>query len=190
MTLTDYLLDIGLIAIVVLQVRGRRLTTKSMIIPFVIVGWAASNYLHGIPTGGNDLVLIVGATLVGAGLGALCGVFTSVKPDADGFPIAKAGAAAAILWIVGVGTRFAFQLYASHGGGPAITRFSASHSITSSNAWTAALILMAIGEVALRTVIVGWKAYTLRTQPQPGARAAVTSAPLSRSIIGSGDRSF
>ncbi|MGA2520657.1 MAG: hypothetical protein ABSG81_07550 [Acidimicrobiales bacterium] len=38
MTFTDYLLDIALIAIVVFQIRGRRLTTRSLVLPLAIVG--------------------------------------------------------------------------------------------------------------------------------------------------------
>jgi hypothetical protein len=162
MTLTDYLLDIGLIAIVLVQLRGRRLTTRSMLIPIAIVAWAANNYLHGIPTQKNDLVLVVGCAALGGILGTLAALTTHVKPGSDGHPIAKAGFFAAAFWILGVGARFAFQLYASHGGENAIGRFSASHGITSPEAWTAALVLMAISEVALRTAIIGWRGYKVR----------------------------
>lgn len=165
MTLTDYILDIALIAIVLLQVRGRRLTIKSLLIPLAIVAYVAHSYLHGIPTAGNDLVLVVGATLVGTALGALCGVFTRVTPDAEGVPVAKAGAVAAILWVLGVGLRFAFQLYATHGGGDEIMRLSASYHITSSETWVAALLLMAIGEAVARTAVLagrGWRMGGLR----------------------------
>jgi len=131
MNLTDYVLDISLISLVLLQIRGRRLTRRNLILPVAISGWAAANYLHGIPTAGNDLVLVGLAAGLGITLGALCGLFTRVSTDPDGHPVAKAGAIAAILWVAGVGTRFAFQLYASHGGGASVGRFSAAHSITS-----------------------------------------------------------
>jgi hypothetical protein len=160
MTFTDYLLDIVLIGVVLLQIRGRRLTLRSLLIPIGIVVWAASQYLHGIPTAGNDLTLVgVGATS-GIALGVLTGRFTFVRRGQDGLPYARAGAIAAILWLVGVGTRFAFQLYASHGGAPAIARFSAHHAITSTEAWTAALILMAFGEVLARTAVLGMRAWS------------------------------
>ena len=51
----------------------------------------------------------------------LSGKFTSVYADVDGVPMAKAGLIAAALWILGTGTRLAFQLYATHGGGVAST---------------------------------------------------------------------
>lgn len=160
MTFTDYLIDIALIAVVLLQIRGRRLTLRWLILPIGIVAYAATQYLHSIPTGGNDLVLIGVGAAAGTALGVLTGLFTSVRAGTDGHSYAKAGAAAAILWLVGVGTRFAFQVYATNGGGAAISRFSAHHAITSSAAWTAALILMAFGEVIARTTVLGFRGWS------------------------------
>ncbi len=189
MTFTDYLLDIALIAIVVVQIRGRRLTTRSLVLPLGIVGYVAVTYLKGIPTTGNDLVLVAGCTLAGAVLGGLCGLLTSVRPDASGVPVAKAGVAAATLWVLGVGTRFAFQLYATHGGGAAIERFSVAHDITTVSAWTAALILMALAEAVLRTAILGWRGYDLRRKAQGGV-ALRSSMATTGAIMGSGDASY
>ena len=159
MTLTEYILDIGLIAVVFLQIRGRRLTLRTLLLPVAICGWAMANYLHGIPTAGNDLALVALATSLGIALGGLSGHFTRVTADTDGVPIAKAGVLAAILWVTGVGTRFAFQLYATHGGAGAIGRFSAAHAITTSEAWVAALILMALGEALTRTAVVAYRGH-------------------------------
>lgn len=159
MTLTDYVLDIGLIAVVFLQIRGRQLTLRTLLLPIAICGWAMANYLHGIPTAGNDLALVALATSLGITLGGLSGYFTRVTADPDGVPSAKAGVAAAILWVAGVGTRFALQLYATHGGAGAIGRFSAAHSITSGEAWGAALILMALGEAIARTAVTAYRGY-------------------------------
>ena len=117
MTFTDYLIDISLIALVLVQVRGRRITTRGLLLPVGIVTYVAFTYLKGIPTAGNDLVLVLGCAAVGALLGGLAGRFTTVRPDAQGIPVAKAGLAAAGLWILGTGGRFAFQVYATHGGG-------------------------------------------------------------------------
>jgi hypothetical protein len=155
MTFTDYLIDISLVAVVLLQIRARRLSFHSLVIPIGIVAYAATQYLHSIPTAGNDLALIAVCATAGIALGVLTGLSTSVRRGADGHAYAKAGAVAAILWLVGVGTRFAFQVYASNGGGAAIVRFSAQHAITSSAAWTAALVLMAFGEVIARTAVLG-----------------------------------
>jgi hypothetical protein len=170
MTFTDYLIDFTLIGLVLLQVRGRRLTTRALLLPLGIVAYVALNYLHGIPTAGNDLVLILGCAAIGALLGSLSGLLTSVRADGDGVLVAKAGLVAAGLWILGTGTRLVFQFYASHGGGGAIARFSAAHDITSAEAWTAALILMALCEVVLRTGILSWRAAIIR-QHAPGTAA-------------------
>lgn len=159
MTFSDYLIDISLIAVVLLQVRGRRLTLRSLLLPLAICAWAASNYLHGIPTAGNDVPLLVIGAGVGITLGALAGLWTKVTAGADGHPFAQAGLLAGILWVAGVGSRFAFQLYASHGGAGAIARFSAAHTITSSKAWVAALLFMAIGEALARTTVVAFRGY-------------------------------
>lgn len=175
MTLTDYFIDIALIAVVILQVRGRRLTARSLLLPVVLVGWAAASYLHGIPTAGNDLVLVIAGTAAGTLLGSLCGLFTMVKPGRDGRPFAKAGALAGILWVLGVGTRFAFQLYAAHGGGAAIGHFSAAHSITTGEAWVSALVLMAMGEALARTGVLALRAYRLPSSHSVG-RASIMEA--------------
>jgi hypothetical protein len=178
MTITDYALDIGLIALVLVQIRDRRLTARSLLLPLVVVAWAAAKYLHGIPTAGNDLVLVVGAAAIGATLGALSGALTSVRMRTDGALVARAGAAAAILWVLGVGSRFAFQLYAAHGGGAALERFSVAHHITSNQAWVAALLLMALGEVAFRTAVLAWRGCAVRAEaarvaPPPASRASI-----------------
>ncbi|MGH9171293.1 MAG: hypothetical protein ACRD0Z_10545 [Acidimicrobiales bacterium] len=186
MSISDYILDLALIGLVFLQLRGRRLTTRALVLPLVIVGIAAREYLHAIPTAGNDLVLIVGCAAVGSLLGSLCAVFTSVSPGRDGTPIAKAGAAAALLWVLGVGSRFAFQMYVTHGGEGALVRFSAAHQITSANAWVAAVLLMAFGEVAFRSGILAFRSMRLRRQAEAPGPSLV---PAGGSIMGSVDGS-
>jgi hypothetical protein len=159
MTITDYILDITLIALVLWQVHGRRLTWHTLLLPVTTISFAAITFLHTIPTAGNDLYLTAAAAAVGLALGAGCGATTKVRPGPGGKPYAKAGLTAATLWVLGTGTRLAFQLYATHGGGPAIITFSAHHDITTTAAWTAALIFMAAGEIAARTLVLAWRAY-------------------------------
>ena len=84
-------------------------------------------------------------------LGIGCAVWSRIERDDTGSIVVKAGVAAAALWIAGVGSRLAFQLYATHGGGESLGRFSMAHQITTSQAWVTALILMAFGEVLFRT---------------------------------------
>jgi len=196
MTFSDYLIDISLIGLVLFQVRGRRLTTRALLLPLGIVGYVAYTYLRGVPTAGNDLFLVAGCAALGATLGGLSGRFTSVYRGDDGLPFAKAGLIAAALWVLGTGCRLAFQVYASHGGGAAIERFSAAHSITSASAWTAALILMALSEAVCRTGILAWRAGVVRREAPSGMDVAPTQglprpvAAVSGSMMGAGERPY
>ena len=186
MTITDYAIDIVLIGLVAFQIRGMRLTRRALILPLVLVGIVAMNYLKTIPTAGSDLVLIVGLTAIGATLGSLAGLFTSVRQDSSGTPVAKAGALAAILWVLGVGSRFAFQLYVSHGGLPTVAHFSATHDITSGAAWTAAMVLMALAEVVCRHATI-----VVRAHRRFGLTlASATQSVPSGTMIGTSGRSF
>ncbi|MGW1272098.1 hypothetical protein [Streptomyces sp. NPDC002491] len=161
MSFTDWVIDLALIGLVVVQLRGRPLTVRSLLLPVVLVSWAGATYLRDIPTGGNDLLLIVPAALVGLALGTGAGTLTKVHRGAGGAIIARATIAAAVLWVLGMGCRLAFQLFATHGGGEALGRFSASHRI-SVDAWAPALILMAFAEVLARTGIVWWRGQAVR----------------------------
>lgn len=151
----DYALNLLLVALVLRQIRGKRLTAVSLAWPVGIVTLAGVEYLHGVPAAGNDLELAGAGVLVGATLGGLCGLFTRIHRLPDRALVAKATGMAAALWILGTGARMAFALYAENGGGPEIGRFSVAHDITGARAWTAALVLMALAEVLGRTAILG-----------------------------------
>ncbi|HEU5372991.1 MAG TPA: hypothetical protein VFU51_11445 [Gaiellaceae bacterium] len=153
MTTTDYLISAALILVVVRQIRGKRLAGASLYVPLALVAYAAVNYLHGVPTAGNDLLLVGVCLSAGLGLGVLCGLFTLVYPDAQGVAYARATGIAAALWVVGISGRLAFGYFAEHGGGPTIARFSQAHALTP-QAWPTALILMALAEVVSRTVVL------------------------------------
>ena len=180
MSVSDYILDLSLIAIVFVQIRGRRLTVRSLILPVGIVAYVADQYLKTVPTGGNDLALVVACAAAGVTLGTLTGLFTRVTVSPGGPPLAQAGLAAAALWVLGVGSRFAFQVYASHGGGIHIYRFDQAHHLTT-DAWVAALILMALGEALARTAVLAARAFLPAGNSLRGS--------FRRSIIGVGERS-
>ena len=151
MTITDYVIDILLIAVVALQMRTRELTPRSALRPLVLVVIAGVNYLRGFSVGGNDLLLIVVLALVGVGLGTASAVATRVWRDDRGIVLVKAGLFAAALWVAGMGFRFAFAVYANTDAGLAVvTRLARHLDITSAQAWTTALVLMAFGEVLAR----------------------------------------
>jgi hypothetical protein len=154
MSITDYLINIALIALVILQIRGSRLDMRTALRPVILVAAAAAYYLRGFPTGGNDLLLYVILGAAGLVLGVACGATTRVWRADDGFAYAKAGGIAAVLWIVGIGSRLAFEEFATHGGGTDVVSFSIAHDITSQNAWVAGLVLMALVEVIARLAAI------------------------------------
>jgi hypothetical protein len=154
MTLSDYLIDSTLVLLVLLQIKERRLTTSAMVRPLVIVGLAVENYLHAIPTAGNDLVLVAALGMVGLTIGLASGQTLLMRRDEHGQVLARAGWASALLWVLGMGSRFAFALWATHGGGASLAGFDAQHSITSPEAWTVALLAMAVFEVGGRTLML------------------------------------
>lgn len=170
MTTTDWIVDIALVLVVLRQVREGDFTWRSLLLPLGLVSWSAATYLRSVPTAGHDLVLVGLAVAAGGALGATSGLATRVR-GAAGRVLVKAGPVAAGLWILGAGSRLAFQLYATHGGAPHIAAFSAAHQITSQQAWVAALLLMALTEVVVRLSIVAARAVRL------GGRGALAAAP-------------
>lgn len=152
MTLTDWIVDLVLIGLVVVQLRERRLTSVQVLLPVAIVVWAGTTYVRTIPTSGDDLVLIVLLTAVGALIGAGVAAATRVRTRGP-VVVVRASAGAAALWVAGMGSRLAFQMYATHGGGAAIGRFTAAHDLTP-DVWAPAILLMAAATVLARTGIL------------------------------------
>lgn len=157
MTATEYALNIALVGLVLLQIRGITITKAALLFPVVMTTWIATSLLGAIPSAGNDLVLEVGGAFVGAALGALAGLATGVTRRGAA-AVAKAGAVAAVLWVAGIGARVGFSLWVGHGGAATIRGFSSAHHITGGPAWGAACILMAITEVVVRTGVIFVKA--------------------------------
>lgn len=178
MSLFDYLFPLLLILSVLRQVRGKRLNWLQLAWPVVLVIWAAARYLHGFPLRGNDLVLVVATAVTGLVLGILAGVFTAVYRRADGTLMARATAATVVLWVLWTIGRLVFGLYAEHGGGPAIASFSRAHQIAFA-AWASALILMALCEVAGRTLVLATRALSAGpgSKTRTAGGGAVPSGP-------------
>jgi hypothetical protein len=163
MNATDYAINAVLVLLVLRQVRETRLTWQILLLPVLIVVGAACYYLRSVPTAGNDLLLDVTLAAAGAVLGGLCALFTHLRHGADGTPLSRAGWVAGILWVVGIGARMGFAWAAGHGSGAAIERFSVAHSITSVDAWVAALFLMALAEVVTRLAVLWIRSRRLPT---------------------------
>lgn len=159
MTTTDYLIAAVLVLLVIPQIRGMRIDLRSLLLPLAAVVGVAFYYLKAIPTGGHDVALDLATGAIGLALGILCGLSTKVFRDGDGHLVSKAGVAAAVLWIVGMVARTGFAYEADHGGAHAITTFSINNHITSADAWTAALVLMAVVQVLARMVVIRVKAF-------------------------------
>jgi hypothetical protein len=166
MTTTDYIIDSLLVLLVLLQIKERKLTIHALVRPLVIVGVAVMNYLHGIPTAGNDLVLVAALALLGMLIGVASGQAVLMRRSPDGDVLARAGWVSAFFWVLGMGSRFAFLIWITHGGSPTIASFSAAHSITSGEAWTVALLAMAVFEVCGRTGIMALRRRQTQTAPR------------------------
>src|SRR6476469_1838828 len=173
MTFTDYLINAIFLLVVLRQARERRLDARSIIAPMALVVFVATHYVHTIPTGGSDLVLVLALTLLGLGLGVWCGYATHVRADADGIRFARVGPVAAILLLVGISARLVFVFGLEHGAGPAIRDFSIVHHISAA-AWPLALVSMALCEVTARLVIVQVRGQ--RLSPRPAARTTLSGS--------------
>jgi hypothetical protein len=163
--ITTYLVSASLILLVIRQIREHPLDARSLATPVLAVGAAAVMFLHSVPGGGNDIALELLCVLTGAAMGAVGGLATHLRLGADGRPAGRAGWLAAGMWIGGVGARMAFAFAATHGAGPAIGRFSLAHHITGSDAWVAALVMMALADVLTRLAVVWLRGRALAAGP-------------------------
>ena len=82
MTTYEYLLNAAFVLLVLRQAWERELDRRSVMIPLALMFFVGSQYLHTLPTAGNDLVLIVGLAAVGLTLGVLGGFATHVRAAA------------------------------------------------------------------------------------------------------------
>ncbi len=176
MTTTEWITDIALLLVVFRQLREGALELKTFLIPLAIISFVAHQYLHAIPTAGNDLVLVLALVAVGAALGIAGGLYTRVRLDGRQVLI-KAGAISAALWVLGMSARMGFQLWSQHGGAAPIARFSVAHSITSDQAWVTAFVLMALTEVVTRLATIGYRGHLTRTQASRPVPAPALGVP-------------
>ncbi|HUA45027.1 MAG TPA: hypothetical protein VMA77_07360 [Solirubrobacteraceae bacterium] len=167
MSTTDYLIDSALVLLVLLQIKERPLTSKALIRPLVIVGIAVVNYLHGIPTAGNDLVLVGVLAMLGLLIGTASGQTVLMRRGPDGEILARARWLSGFFWVLGMGSRFAFLIWINNGGAATIGHFSTQHAITSAEAWTVALLAMAVFEVCGRSLLLAARRQRLQSVPVP-----------------------
>ncbi len=155
MSPTDYIIDSALVLLVIIQMKERVLTNRALLRPVLILAVAVFAYFKNFPTAGNDIPLILAISGVGAGLGILSGITVMMRTNPEGLVTARAGIASAVFWVLGMGSRFAFAVWAtSSSGSTHITSFSIAHHITSAQAFTVALLGMAVCEVLGRTLVM------------------------------------
>lgn len=153
MNLEDYLISLLLMASVVRQLHGRRLTWLGLAWPVGLVIYAGIEYVTGISETGNNVSVVIACASVGAIIGLACGRLSMVYAENGQVRVRSTGTAA-VLWVAGVGTRVAFGLYAEHGGAAAITRLDSWAHISGFSTWTAALLLMSLLEVIGRSTLL------------------------------------
>jgi hypothetical protein len=153
MTTTDYIINAAFLLVVLRQARARQIDRRALVLPLLAVFFVAQQYVHTIPTAGNDLVLIGGLAAVGLSLGLASGFATDVHAGRDGIALARVGWLAGILLVSGIGARMAFAFALTHGAEPAVRAFSITHQI-GAVAWPVALVAMAVCEVTVRLATV------------------------------------
>ncbi|TMK71211.1 MAG: hypothetical protein E6G50_05790 [Actinobacteria bacterium] len=162
MTTSEYLLNAAFVLLVLRQMRERELDRRSVIVPLVLMFFVGAQYLHTVPSAGNDLVLIVVLAGVGLTLGVLGGFATHVRVGDNGIALARVGWIAVGLLVAGIGARMAFAFAVGHGFEPTVRSFSIAHQITAA-AWPVALVLMAMVEVGARIAVVQFRGRRLAT---------------------------
>jgi hypothetical protein len=176
MTTTDYLIDSALVLLVLLQIKERPMTRRQLIRPLIILGVAVASYLHGIPTRGNDLPLLGVFAVVGGLIGIASGVTVIMnRRDDDGVVTFRSGWVSGFFWVLGMGSRFGFVYWITHGGVNSVAHFSANHQITSTEAWTVALLGMAVFEVVGRTLTMALRWRSLDPENALGISAGRTA---------------
>jgi len=175
-TTTAYIVNAILVLMVVRQILWHRMDLRGLAGPVLAVGAAAAFFLHSVPTGGNDLWLEAACVAAGAAMGCLAGLFTHLRRDRDGLVWGHAGWVSASLWVTGMGARMAFVFAAANGLGPAIGHFSATHHITSSKAWVAALVMMALADVLTRLAVLFVRSRRLAAAPADTPAAVPVTA--------------
>jgi hypothetical protein len=161
MTTTEYLLNIGILALVLATNLGTRtLTWRRLMVPVLLVALAGSSFLRQMPTLGHDLELELAGLSCGVLLGVVAALLVRVRRVGDRV-VTMAGAGFAALWVVVIGGRMLFAYGAQHWYGRAIGEFSRTNQITGSVAWAAAFVLMALAMVISRVLVTGMQAARL-----------------------------
>ena len=165
--------------VVLRQAKERELDRRSVTVPLILMLFVGAQYLHSVPTAGNDLLLIVRLAPVGLTLGVAGGFATQVRAGAGGVALARAGWIAGGLLVLGIGARMGFAFAVGHGFESTVRSFSVAHQI-GAPAWPVALVLMALIEVGARIAVVQVRGR--RLVAGDGNFAADRSGPFRRAV--------
>ncbi len=175
-------ISLGLVILVLRQIRGRQLSVASLLWPVSLVLWAAFDYVGAIPDKTSDILCTTVLAAVGLALGVGCALLTRVYRENDKVMV-RARPVAAGLWIVGMCSRLVFGIVALHGGAAAIGRLSQTLDLHSISTWSTALITMALCEVLSRTLVLSYRYRRAGNLP-----AATAERPEPRSADGVRER--
>jgi hypothetical protein len=179
MSLSQWILNLGLLAWVLLRNLGTRpVQRSSFVTPLLVVAVGAIALLRDLPTAGQDLALEVVGALTGVALGVLATELTRFSHRGERL-VVTAGTAFAALWVIVIGGRIAFAEWATGSGARAVGEFSMQHRITGADAWTAAFVLMALAMVLTRvaTTAAAARAAQRSVRRADAAAQASPSAP-------------
>jgi hypothetical protein len=164
MSPSDYILDSALVLLVIIQMKERVLTNRALLRPVIILAIAVASFFSTFPTAGNDLPAILAVSGLGAALGLLSGITVIMRRNSEGQVTARAGLVSAAFWVLGMGARFAFAVWASSASGALhIGTFAVAHHLTDiPQTITVALLGMAVCEVLGRTAVLVTRRSQLR----------------------------
>jgi hypothetical protein len=171
MNISDYIIDSLLVLLVLMQIKERPMSRKPLIRPLIILGVAVVSYLHGVPSQGNDLELLGVFAVTGGLIGLASGITVIMRRNREGVVTFRSGWVSGFFWVLGMGSRFGFIYWITHGGVDSIAHFSANHQISGGEAWTVALLGMAVAEVLARTLTLAVRWRSLETAPAIGLAA-------------------
>lgn len=166
MSTSQYLLNLGLLAYVLISNVGTRVVTKRRFtLPVVLVTFAGYTYLKSMPTGPGDVRLELLGAIAGITLGGVAAAFVRHHRDEAGRLAMTAGAGFAAVWVLVILGRIAFAFGATHLFGQQIGRFSVEHQISGAGAWTAAFVIMALAMVLTRVAYSAWRITVVAALP-------------------------
>lgn len=159
-----------LILAVFRQIRPAPMTVRNVAWPLVVVLAILLGFGSHITfsSQGNSMLMIVLGALSGVLFGVLCGLTTRVFAGTSGRPMAQAGTAAVVFWLLGMVGRLAFVVYVDHGGAPTVGRWTGALHMNAS-AWVPMLLFMALGEVLARTIALTVKMWVVARPRMPMA---------------------